>query len=34
MVLPPGGFFTLGLLLITVAWIAALKRRRRAVVAT
>ncbi len=34
MVLPPGGFFTLGLLLITVAWIAELKRRRRAVVAT
>lgn len=33
MVLPPGGFFTLGLLLITVAWIAELKRRRRAVVA-
>ena len=32
MVLPPGGFFTLGLLLITVAWIAELKRRRRAVV--
>lgn len=34
MVLPPGGFFTLGLLLITVAWIAELKRRRRAMVAT
>ena len=34
MVLPPGGFFTLGLLLITVAWIAELKRRRRAVVAS
>ena len=33
MVLPPGGFFTLGLLLITVAWVAELKRRRRAVVA-
>ncbi|HET7190142.1 MAG TPA: electron transport complex subunit RsxE [Gemmatimonadaceae bacterium] len=34
MVLPPGGFFTLGLLLITVAWIAELKRRRRMVEAT
>lgn len=29
MVLPPGGFFTLGLLLMTVAWVAELRRRRR-----
>ena len=29
MVLPPGGFFTLGLLLITVAWFAEQRRRRR-----
>ncbi len=33
MVLPPGGFFTLGLLLMTVAWVAELRRRRREVVA-
>lgn len=33
MVLPAGGFFTLGLLLITVAWVADLRRRRRAQVA-
>lgn len=32
MVLPPGGFFTLGLLLIAVAWFA--ERRRRQAVAT
>ena len=31
MVLPPGGFFTLGLLLMTVAWIAERQRQRRAV---
>ena len=31
MVLPPGGFFTLGLLLIAVAWFGE-RRRRRAVV--
>ena len=30
MVLPAGGFFTLGLLLITAAWIDELRRRRRA----
>lgn len=30
MVLPPGGFFTLGLLLIAAAWIDDLRRRRRA----
>ena len=29
MVLPPGGFFTLGLLLITAAWIDERRRRRR-----
>jgi electron transport complex protein RnfE len=33
MVLPPGGFFTLGLLLMTVAWVAELRRRRREAVA-
>ncbi len=33
MVLPPGGFFTLGLLLMTVAWIAERRRQRRAVAA-
>jgi len=33
MVLPAGGFFTLGLLLITVAWIDELRRKRRLVVA-
>jgi len=33
MVLPPGGFFTLGLLLITAGWIDEVKRRRRAAVA-
>ena len=33
MVLPPGGFFTLGLLLMTVAWIAERQRQRRAVAA-
>ena len=32
MVLPPGGFFTLGLLLIAIAWFA--ERRRRQAVAT
>jgi len=32
MVLPPGGFFTLGLLLITVAWVAQRRRRARAAV--
>ncbi|HEU4877916.1 MAG TPA: electron transport complex subunit RsxE [Gemmatimonadaceae bacterium] len=31
MVLPPGGFFTLGLLLITAAWIDEKRRRRRMV---
>lgn len=30
MVLPAGGFFTLGLLLITAAWIDLLRRQRRA----
>ena len=30
MVLPPGGFFTLGLLLIAAGWIDQMKRRRRA----
>lgn len=30
MVLPPGGFFTLGLLLITATWIDERRRRRRA----
>ena len=34
MVLPAGGFFTLGLLLIAAAWIDERRRRRRAVVAT
>ncbi len=29
MVLPPGGFFTLGLLLITAAWIDERRRRSR-----
>jgi Na+-translocating ferredoxin:NAD+ oxidoreductase RnfE subunit len=29
MVLPPGGFFTLGLLLITAAWIDQKRRNRR-----
>jgi Na+-translocating ferredoxin:NAD+ oxidoreductase subunit E len=33
MVLPAGGFFTLGLLLITAAWIDELRRKRRMVVA-
>ncbi len=33
MVLPPGGFFTLGLLLITAGWVDQMKRRRRAAVA-
>ncbi len=33
MVLPAGGFFTLGLLLITVAWIDELRRKRRMVAA-
>jgi Na+-translocating ferredoxin:NAD+ oxidoreductase subunit E len=33
MVLPPGGFFTLGLLLLTAGWIDQMKRRRRAAVA-
>lgn len=33
MVLPAGGFFTLGLLLITAAWIDELRRKRRKVVA-
>ena len=33
MVLPPGGFFTLGLLLITVAWVEQRRRRARAAVA-
>ena len=33
MVLPPGGFFTLGLLLITVAWVAQRRRRARAAIA-
>lgn len=33
MVLPAGGFFTLGLLLITAAWVDELRRVRRAVVA-
>jgi len=32
MVLPAGGFFTLGLLLITAAWIDELRRKRRMVV--
>ena len=32
MVLPPGGFFTLGLLLIAAGWIDELRRRRRLVV--
>jgi electron transport complex protein RnfE len=31
MVLPPGGFFTLGLLLITAGWFDEIRRRRRAV---
>jgi electron transport complex protein RnfE len=29
MVLPPGGFFTLGLLLITAAWIDQRKKQRK-----
>lgn len=33
MVLPAGGFFTLGLLLITAAWIDELRRKRRVMVA-
>ena len=33
MVLPPGGFFTLGLLLIAVGWFAERKRRARALLA-
>ena len=33
MVLPPGGFFTLGLLLITVAWVGQRRRRARAAIA-
>ena len=33
MVLPPGGFFTLGLLLITVAWVGQRRRRARATIA-
>ncbi|HEX9085465.1 MAG TPA: electron transport complex subunit RsxE [Gemmatimonadaceae bacterium] len=33
MVLPAGGFFTLGLLLITAAWIDELRRKRRMAVA-
>jgi H+/Na+-translocating ferredoxin:NAD+ oxidoreductase subunit E len=33
MVLPAGGFFTLGLLLITAAWIDELRRKRHMVVA-
>jgi electron transport complex protein RnfE len=33
MVLPPGGFFTLGLLLIAAAWFAERKRRARALLA-
>jgi electron transport complex protein RnfE len=33
MVLPPGGFFTLGLLLIAAGWIDQMKRRRRMAVA-
>jgi electron transport complex protein RnfE len=33
MVLPPGGFFTLGLLLLTAGWIDQMKRRRRVAVA-
>jgi electron transport complex protein RnfE len=33
MVLPAGGFFTLGLLLITAAWIDELRRKRRMVLA-
>ena len=33
MVLPPGGFFTLGLLLMAVAWVAELRRRRQEAVA-
>ena len=34
MVLPAGGFFTLGLLLIAAGWIDERRRRRRALVAT
>ncbi len=34
MVLPPGGFFTLGLLLIAAAWVSELRRRRRLVQVT
>jgi H+/Na+-translocating ferredoxin:NAD+ oxidoreductase subunit E len=30
LVLPPGGFFALGMLLITVAWVAGRRARRRA----
>ncbi len=33
MVLPPGGFFTLGLLLIAAAWIDEMRRKRRLAVA-
>jgi hypothetical protein len=33
MVLPPGGFFTLGLLLITAAWVEQRRRRARAAIA-
>jgi electron transport complex protein RnfE len=33
MVLPPGGFFTLGLLLITIAWLSQLRSRREGVAA-
>jgi electron transport complex protein RnfE len=33
MVLPPGGFFTLGLLLLTAGWVDQMKRRRRVAVA-
>lgn len=33
MVLPPGGFFTLGLLLITIAWLSRLRSRREGVAA-
>jgi electron transport complex protein RnfE len=29
MVLPPGGFFTLGLLLITAAWVDQKRKQRR-----
>jgi len=33
MVLPPGGFFTLGLLLIAAAWVDEMRRKRRLAVA-